>query len=84
MCVFVGFTTVDYDAETNRSIVKDMADRIIHRGPDEDGYFVNDNIAMGFRRFHANSLGRRLHHVPRQRIRRHFGHLGFGQDHLGY
>ena len=50
MCGFVGFTTVDYDAETNRSIVKDMADRIIHRGPDEDGYFVNDNIAMGFRR----------------------------------
>ena len=50
MCGFVGFTTVDYDVETNRSIVKDMADRIIHRGPDEDGYFVNDNIAMGFRR----------------------------------
>ena len=50
MCGFVGFTTVDYDTETNKLIVKDMADRIIHRGPDEDGYFVNDHIAMGFRR----------------------------------
>ena len=50
MCGFVGFTTVDYDEATNRAIVKDMADRIIHRGPDEDGYFVNDHIAMGFRR----------------------------------
>ena len=50
MCGFVGFTTVDYDKATNEAIVQDMADRIKHRGPDEDGYFVNDHIAMGFRR----------------------------------
>ena len=50
MCGFVGFTTVDYDAEANLAIVRDMADRIKHRGPDDDGYYVNDRIAMGFRR----------------------------------
>lgn len=50
MCGFVGFTTVDFDEEANRSIVKDMADRIAHRGPDDEGFFVNDRIAMGFRR----------------------------------
>ena len=50
MCGFVGFTAVDYDTETNRAIVKDMADRIIHRGPDDEGFFVDDDIAMGFRR----------------------------------
>ncbi len=50
MCGFVGFTTVDYAEDVNRAIVKDMADRIIHRGPDDEGYFVNDSIAMGFRR----------------------------------
>ena len=50
MCGFVGFTTVDYDADANRAIVKDMADRIAHRGPDDEGFFVDDGIAMGFRR----------------------------------
>ena len=42
MCGFVGFTTVDYDAEANLAIVRDMADRIKHRGPDDDGYYVNE------------------------------------------
>ena len=50
MCGFVGFSTVDYDGETNLAIVRDMADRIKHRGPDDDGYYVNSQIAMGFRR----------------------------------
>ena len=50
MCGFVGFTAVDFDEGVNRAIVKDMADRIIHRGPDDEGFFVNDDVAMGFRR----------------------------------
>lgn len=50
MCGFVGFTAVDYDKDTNAAIVKDMADRIAHRGPDDEGFFVDDHIAMGFRR----------------------------------
>lgn len=50
MCGFVGFTTQDFDATTNEMIVHDMADRIIHRGPDAEGYYLNDQIAMGFRR----------------------------------
>ncbi len=50
MCGFVGFTTVDYERAVNEAIVHDMADRIIHRGPDDDGYFVDDHVAMGFRR----------------------------------
>jgi glutamine phosphoribosylpyrophosphate amidotransferase len=27
-----------------------MADRIIHRGPDQDDYYVDDDISLGFRR----------------------------------
>ena len=50
MCGFVGFTAVDFDEQTNRAVIKDMADRIIHRGPDDEGYVVTDDIAMGFRR----------------------------------
>ena len=47
MCGFVGFV----DKEKNKKkIVKDMADIIVHRGPDSDGYFVSDDCALGFRR----------------------------------
>ena len=49
MCGFVGF----YDNKKKKDkeiIVKKMADRIIHRGPDSDGYYCDNNIALGFRR----------------------------------
>ena len=57
MCGFVGFTAVDFDEGVNRAIVKDMADRIIHRGPDDEGFFVNDDVAMGFRRLSIIDVG---------------------------
>ena len=47
MCGFVGFVSKDGN---KKKIIKDMADIIIHRGPDSDGYYVNDNVALGFRR----------------------------------
>ena len=47
MCGFVGF--VDNTKNKNK-IIKDMADIIKHRGPDSDGYFVDDKVALGFRR----------------------------------
>lgn len=47
MCGFVGFV----DKEKNKKkIVKDMAELIKHRGPDSDGYFCDDDVALGFRR----------------------------------
>lgn len=49
MCGFTGF----YDKTNKKSkekIIKKMAERIIHRGPDSDGYYFDDNIALGFRR----------------------------------
>lgn len=47
MCGFVGFV----DKEKNKKkIIKDMADMIKHRGPDSDGYFCDENVALGFRR----------------------------------
>ena len=47
MCGFVGF--VD-KASNKKKIVKDMADIIKHRGPDSDGYYVGNDVAIGFRR----------------------------------
>ena len=49
MCGFCGFSDKIKKTE-KKKIIKEMADRIIHRGPDSDGYYVDDNIAMGFRR----------------------------------
>ena len=50
MCGFVGFTAVDYDTDTNKAVVKDMADRIAHRGPDDEGFFLRRNVGLGMRR----------------------------------
>ena len=48
MCGFVGFFGKGgYDRQL---VIHKMSDRIIHRGPDSDGYFVDDSIALGFRR----------------------------------
>ena len=47
MCGFVGFI----DKKKNKKkIIKDMADIIVHRGPDSDGYYVDEDCALGFRR----------------------------------
>ena len=47
MCGFVGF--VDKTKDKDKTIKK-MADLIKHRGPDSDGYYTDDDIALGFRR----------------------------------
>lgn len=49
MCGIVGFwdPSGSYDRERT---VRDMARRIVHRGPDSEGYFVEDAVALGFRR----------------------------------
>ena len=49
MCGFVGFVGKQ-SKEEKRKIIKDMADLIVHRGPDSDGYYIDDNVALGFRR----------------------------------
>ena len=49
MCGFVGFISKE-SKNDKKKIIKNMADRIIHRGPDSDGYYVDDTVAMGFRR----------------------------------
>ena len=48
MCGFVGFTNKINDASI---VLGKMMDRIKHRGPDSDGKYVDEQIAMGFRRY---------------------------------
>ena len=40
MCGFVGFVS---KINNKKKIIKDMADIIVHRGPDSDGYYIDDN-----------------------------------------
>ena len=47
MCGFTGFTNYIKDDGT---VLGRMMDRIVHRGPDASGQFVDTNIALGFRR----------------------------------
>lgn len=47
MCGFVGFTNNIADDGT---ILEGMTDKIVHRGPDSGGKYVDQNICMGFRR----------------------------------
>ena len=47
MCGICGFTGYIPD---NEKIVHNMAEVITHRGPDSEGYYVDNNISMGFRR----------------------------------
>ena len=47
MCGFVGYINKEKNKETN---IKKMNDLIVHRGPDDEGYYMDENIALGFRR----------------------------------
>lgn len=47
MCGIVGFVS----PKGNKGIIiKKMTDKIIHRGPDEEGFYIDENIALGHRR----------------------------------
>ena len=50
MCGITGFAQAHHDAEEAKRIVKAMADRIVYRGPDGEGYYVDDQVALGHRR----------------------------------
>ena len=54
MCGIAGF--IDYwdrdpnDSFAQRVLLKNMCDVIRHRGPDDDGFFLKDGVALGMRR----------------------------------
>ena len=48
MCGFTGFLGEgDYDKD---KVIDEMSATIAHRGPDSDGKFVEESVALGFRR----------------------------------
>ena len=49
MCGIVGFVS-DQDQDTKDKIIRNMASRMEHRGPDGEGYFADDFVALGHKR----------------------------------
>ena len=49
MCGFAGYIHT-YGTFDKEEVIHKMADRIKHRGPDDAHYYIDDGIALGFRR----------------------------------
>src|SRR5436190_12386141 len=49
MCGITGFVNANGDT-VERSILERMNQAIIHRGPDEDGFYVDQNVGLAMRR----------------------------------
>ncbi len=47
MCGIAGFIN---KKDNKQKIIKGMTDKIIHRGPDAEGFYIDDDIALGHRR----------------------------------
>jgi asparagine synthase (glutamine-hydrolysing) len=50
MCGICGKLEFDPQAKVSPGLLKAMADAIVHRGPDDEGFYVTGQIGLGFRR----------------------------------
>lgn len=48
MCGIAG--VINPKKKEKDSVIREMVSQIIHRGPDEDGFFIDENVALGMRR----------------------------------
>ena len=50
MCGIAGYLYLDKNKPAGRELVKSMTDCIAYRGPDGEGFYVNNHVALGHRR----------------------------------
>lgn len=50
MCGFVGFVDYKKDTKNYKNVLLQMNSVISKRGPDEDGYYINNNVALAHKR----------------------------------
>jgi asparagine synthase (glutamine-hydrolysing) len=50
MCGFAGYIDLRATRTADRDVLLRMTDKLIHRGPDSSGFFVENEIGLGFRR----------------------------------
>jgi len=56
MCGIVGKVHADIQNPIDESTVRNMCNAIVHRGPDEDGFFFEGGAALGMRRLQVIDL----------------------------
>lgn len=50
MCGITGYLHFNKNLQSDQSLLKKMTDIIAHRGPDGEGFYVKNNVALGHRR----------------------------------
>src|SRR6478736_5029148 len=50
MCGITGKIFFDKERKVDPAVLKNMSDAIRHRGPDDEGFFIEGNVGLGFRR----------------------------------
>ena len=50
MCGFVGFANFENYVSKKRNILENMNNTLSKRGPDEDGYYIDNNVALAHKR----------------------------------
>ena len=50
MCAICGILNFDHSEPVDRTVVEKMTRTLVHRGPDDDGLFVDGRVGLGFRR----------------------------------
>lgn len=50
MCGILGFINLDRNQRADEPVARRMAEAIVHRGPDDEGFYFKDNVALGMRR----------------------------------
>lgn len=50
MCGIAGIVSATRESDITVDLVREMCNRIIHRGPDDEGIFVEDGAGLGMRR----------------------------------
>ena len=59
MCGIAGFNW------QNEAAIKMMADVMKHRGPDDEGFYINNNISLGHRRLSVIDVSQKAHQPMR-------------------
>ena len=47
MCGICGILSFNDNGVDKREIINEMTTLMVHRGPDDDGYYFNDEIGLG-------------------------------------
>ncbi len=50
MCGICGYIHLDRSKDASENILRGMTDTLVHRGPDDAGYYLDSGVALGHRR----------------------------------